>query len=160
MAHYWWGWCGLRYAKLEARKNKNVIKEITTPNDYLSSHSSTIISHFKEIFNAPYATLRDDTYIYVGSLVPLSLHCSLLVHVSDEETKAIVFAGKVSSAPRLDEFSFEFYKHSWHLICHWVCSVIKSFFSFGYLSRSAKETVITMIPIKSHASEHFDFRPI
>ncbi|PKU80475.1 integrator complex subunit 11 [Dendrobium catenatum] len=151
------------YAKHRARKNKNVIKEITTSHSHFSSPpevASTIIAHFKDIFNAPKPILVDDIFILVGNLVPLNLHSPLLAPVTNEEIKKIVFTGKAASAPGPDGFSFDFYKHSWHFIGLQACNAVKSFFSIGYIPRGAKVTAITKIPKNSHAFDIPDFRLI
>lgn len=95
-------------------------------------------------------TLINDLTIRIGSLVPLNIHCLLLALISNDDIKAIIFAGNASSAPGPNGFSFEFYKHSWHLIGEKVWNIVMSFFSTGYLHRGAKASVITLIPKNSH----------
>ncbi|XP_028549774.1 uncharacterized protein LOC114579443 [Dendrobium catenatum] len=104
---------GFLYAKIKSRKNRNMIKELSTPSGVISSHddmANALINHFKNLFNAPSPILENSHYLPVGNSVPSHLLEGLVQAVSNEEIKRVVFDGVPSSAPSPDGFSFGFYQ--------------------------------------------------
>ncbi|KAI0525141.1 hypothetical protein KFK09_004533 [Dendrobium nobile] len=98
---------GFLYAKIKSRKNRNVIKELSSPTGLLSSHADmavALINHFKTLFNAPTPILENSFNIPVGKMIPVHLIDSLVAQVTDAEIKGVVFAGVASSTPGPDGF--------------------------------------------------------
>ncbi|XP_020671980.1 uncharacterized protein LOC110091987, partial [Dendrobium catenatum] len=129
---------GFLYAKIKSRKNRNVIKELTTPDGVLSSHddiSKALINHFQNLFNAPSPIFESSHNLPVGNLVPSHLLEGLVLPVSNDEIKKVVFEGVPSSAPGPDGFSFGFYQKTWHLSGFFLCRAIKHFFSSGQMPK-------------------------
>ncbi|KAI0511714.1 hypothetical protein KFK09_012346 [Dendrobium nobile] len=109
---------GFLFAKIKVRKNRNILREITTEQGYFSSQSAmaeAIINHFSSLFNSPNTVVWDVDSIPVGKLVPTEMQSFLLAPVTDVEIKKVVFSGKTDAAPGPDGFSFEFYRKTWHL---------------------------------------------
>ncbi|PKU60898.1 Putative ribonuclease H protein [Dendrobium catenatum] len=154
---------GFLFAKIRARTNKNLIKELATDTGILTSHaeiSKALVDHFQSLFNAPAPPLQSSYNIPTGNTVPSTALAALIAPITNDEIKKVVFGGVASSTPGPDGYSFAFYQKTWLISGHRLCSAVKHFFSTGLMSRGAKSTVITLIPKGSHSSSISDYRPI
>lgn len=149
------------YAKIRIRKNHSCSSLVASDDTALRKDQlSTIIQHFKRLFNHAPPSRKDISLIPKGTVIPSHLSASLTAMVTDEEIKAVIFSGNSNSSPGPDGFNFEFYKATWIVTGPLVCKAVKSFFTNGYLPQKAKATAIALIPKSSHASNVADFRPI
>ncbi|XP_020688855.2 uncharacterized protein LOC110104200 [Dendrobium catenatum] len=154
---------GFLYIKIRARKNRNMIKELVGPSGLISSHdelAASLISHFKGLYNMGSPPCENSFNIMAGSQIPHDLIHGLTQPVSDEEIKNVVFAGKATSAPGPDGFSFGFYQKTWHIIGFHLCRAVRHFFTTGVMPKVSKATAITLIPKGTHSNAISDFRPI
>ncbi|XP_020678499.1 uncharacterized protein LOC110096766 [Dendrobium catenatum] len=154
---------GFLYAKIRSIKNLNNIKEVDSPRGRLSSHhdiADAFVRYFKDLFNAPIVDVRAFSNIPVADKVPSQYLDSLIAPITDLEIKNVIFAGKASSAPGPDGFSFAFYQKIWHIIGYHLCLAVKHFFSSSCMPKRASATAITLIPKGSHSSSMNDYRPI
>ncbi|KAI0500544.1 hypothetical protein KFK09_018758 [Dendrobium nobile] len=154
---------GFLYAKIRSRKNRNFIKVLSTANGLLASHddmAKALINHFRNLFNAPSPSGENSFSIPVGNTVPSNMIDGLMMEVTNDEIKKVVFSGSSKSAPGPDGFSFSFYQQTWHIIGFSLCKAVKQFFTYGKMPRGAKATAITLIPKGSHSNCISDYRPI
>ncbi|KAI0524990.1 hypothetical protein KFK09_004380 [Dendrobium nobile] len=154
---------GFLYIKIRARKNRNMIKELDGPVGLISSQeelAASLITYFKGLYNSEIPPCENSFNITAGSQVPIDLIQGLILPVSNEEIKSVVFAGKATSAPGPDGFSFGFYQKTWHIIGFHLCRAVKHFFTSGVMPKVSKATAITLIPKGTHSNAISDFRPI
>ncbi|KAI0488370.1 hypothetical protein KFK09_028200 [Dendrobium nobile] len=154
---------GFLYAKIRARNNRNMIKELETPSGLLTTHSEVamaLVGHFQALYNTSSPPLENSFNIPAGNTIPSHAIAGLVAPVTNEEIKKVVFGGVASSAPGPDGYSFAFYQQTWLISDFKLCSAVKYFFSTGHMPRGVKSTVITLIPKGTHSNSISDYRPI
>ncbi|KAI0513681.1 hypothetical protein KFK09_009711 [Dendrobium nobile] len=153
------------YSKINIAKNYNRIKEITNEQGTFFSKediAKVFINHYKTLVNTPAPTVLNHQAVDIpaGNVIPAHLTSILIAPVTIEEIKHIVFTGKSNTAPGPDGFTFDFYKSTWNVIQHQLCSAVISFFNTGFMPNQTKATAIALIPKNPHASNVKDYRPI
>lgn len=78
---------------------------------------------------------------------------------NDEIDNALKGIGD-GKAPGLDGYNAVFFKRSWNIVKHDVCSAVKEFFRTGVMLKQVNCTSITLVPKVTNALKVKDFRPI
>ncbi|XP_020681566.1 uncharacterized protein LOC110098944, partial [Dendrobium catenatum] len=151
------------FVKIRSRNNKNNIKEITTSEGHFTKFqdiSNAIVKHFEGLFNTTHTNLVLPLKIPHGNLVPTHFKDMLVAPLTLGEVKTVVFYGNENSSPGPDEFTYAFYRKSWHLLGLQIFNVVNNFFTTSSLPKGVKVTAIALIPKSTHALSINDFRPI
>ncbi|XP_020688179.1 uncharacterized protein LOC110103708 [Dendrobium catenatum] len=87
---------GFLFAKIRARTNRNMIKELATSSGLLTSHSEiskALVDHFHSLLNAPAPPFENSYNIHAGNTVPPQALAALTAPITNEEIKKVVFGG-------------------------------------------------------------------
>nr|XP_043611422.1 uncharacterized protein LOC122583015 [Erigeron canadensis] len=84
----------------------------------------------------------------------------MVIPVSLEEIKDVMFSIGDNKAPGPDGFTSAFFKKSWRVIGDEVSSAIQDFFVHGRLLQEVNHTILALIPKVSTPATVFDYRPI
>lgn len=148
------------FCKINVSKNCNIIQEIYSSDVYLSTHKyifGALISHFKNLFNSSHTP--SSHRLNQGKFIPYYLYVRLSTPICDEQIKQVLEGSPSNASLGLDDYTFEFYKHSWSIIGVSLCEIIKYFSLTLNLSNFAK-TGISLILKKAHASQILGYRPV
>ncbi|KAG7569624.1 Endonuclease/exonuclease/phosphatase superfamily [Arabidopsis thaliana x Arabidopsis arenosa] len=156
------------YNAISERHSQNFIHEIIDENGNCLKNMEDIKAEGVRFFSHLLSHQPSDfTGISVDDLRELlTFRCStqeqeqLLVDVTEEEVKQIIFSMPLNKSPGPDGYTVEFFRSTWTVIGSDLTVAIQSFFKFGFLPKGVNATILALIPKKTDASVMKDYRPI
>ncbi|GKD56770.1 RNA-directed DNA polymerase, eukaryota, reverse transcriptase zinc-binding domain protein, partial [Tanacetum coccineum] len=149
---------------LKARKHKNRVESICDDNGVRFWGDDVAIQferHFQKFLGTSNQVMPLEQ---LGDIVQLKLNTedveAMIVEVSDNEIKDVMFDIDSSKASGPDGYTSCFFKKAWSLIGKDVCMAIREFFSKGKLLKEVNATLVALVPKVDTPNQISDFRPI
>ncbi|XP_074300380.1 uncharacterized protein LOC141631638 [Silene latifolia] len=143
----------LFYAKIQERKQQQIIGQIKdrhgTDKIGLENVAAGFVDYYQSLLGAssPVSPLDND-FIQLSPTVSREAADTLILPITNEEIKVVLFTIGSDKSPGPDGFSSALFKHSWPLIGETFCKAVHSFFSTGRMSKQANSTLLALIPKK------------
>ncbi|KAG7576912.1 hypothetical protein ISN45_Aa03g012390 [Arabidopsis thaliana x Arabidopsis arenosa] len=151
-----------------ARNAKNAIKFLMKPDGSLTSSLQEVhdlaVEHFAGILRTVRGRFCPDLHELLTSFIQdtctLEQQSSLSIPFSADAIKSCLFKMPVNKTPGPDGFPAEFFKTTWSIIGHELCSSVLQFFRDSFIPSALNSTSLVLIPKRPGAVELKDFRPI
>lgn len=145
------------------RKDHNRIKRLKNDagewQDTDESIQNTIIKYFENIFTSTNVDEQMPDGVMFKRITDNQKE-SLLHSVSEEETKAAVFAMYPEKSPGMDGLNPCFFQAYWHIVKNDVTEFCRKFLEHGELPEQVNRTLVCLIPKIKQPKQVSDLRPI
>ncbi|XP_074266000.1 uncharacterized protein LOC141588456 [Silene latifolia] len=153
------------HSVIKARRNKHFIYQIKDHKDHLYTDKAGIQKAFLEYYQMLLGSKARSSRVKVsivqkGNICNDQHKAALLMPVTKEEVKQVIFQIPDDKAPGPDGYSSKFYKDSWDIIGEEVTNAVLDFFESGHILRQINATLFTLIPKVDRPTTVLQYRPI
>jgi len=121
-----------------------------------------ILAFYKKLLGKQFIprSSTEPQVIRVGQHLTAAQQLEMCKEFTAMEIREALFSIPNTKSPRLDRYSSDFFKTTWHITGPMVCEAIKEFFNTGFMPRFMSATKLVILPKITHPQAITDFRPI